>query len=167
MNRKNDKVSGVNENYHLLKFEYIFRQVGFVILLAIIVAALVGLFSQGVVSSVEKINATKSVRLDYERFGRRQTESRMQLTFLVKAAGKSTINLTTENSNAYEPGSVWPQPDSMYSRGRTLYIVYDALKTGDNITVWIFITPSRAGKWNNVIHVNNEPGIQFWQFIYP
>lgn len=165
MEPKNEKVPGIKESYRLLTFEYAFRQVGFIVLLAIIVAAIAGLFSSGVVSDAEKTNDAKS--LSYERFGRRQTESRMALTFPVTSEGKYTFSLTSESSDAYEPGSVWPQPDSMYSRGNTLFLVYDRLQQTDKFTVLLFITPSKAGKWTNIIRVNNEPDIRFWQFIYP
>ncbi|HAS1330474.1 TPA: hypothetical protein I4D21_10710, partial [Enterobacter hormaechei] len=109
----------------------------------------------------------KSLTLNYERFGRRQTESRMAVTFPVTSEGKYTLSLTSESSDAYEPGSVWPQSDSMYSRGNTLFLVYDRLQQTDKFTVVLFITPSKAGKWTNSIRVNNEPDIRFWQFIYP
>lgn len=163
MEPKNEKVPGIKESYRLLTFEYAFRQVGFIVLLAIIVAAIAGLFSSGVVSDVEKTNDAKTLALSYERFGRRQTESRMAVT----SEGKYTLSLTSESSDAYEPGSVWPQPDSMYSRGNTLFLVYDRLQQTDKFTVLLFITPSKAGKWTNSIRVNNEPDIRFWQFIYP
>ena len=167
MEPKNEKVPGIKESYRLLTFEYAFRQVGFIVLLAIIVAAIAGLFSSGVVSDVEKTNDAKTLALSYERFGRRQTESRMALTFPVTSEGKYTLSLTSESSDAYEPGSVWPKPDSMYSRGNTLFLVYDRLRQTDKFTVLLFITPSKAGKWTNSIRVNNEPNIHFWQFIYP
>ncbi|MEG6215761.1 hypothetical protein UXO42_11480 [Enterobacter quasihormaechei] len=167
MEPENEKVPGIKESNRLLTFEYAFRQVGFIVLLAIIVAAIAGLFSSGALSDVEKTNEAKSLNLSYERFGRRQTESRMALTFPVKAEGKYTLSLTSESSDVYEPGSVWPQPDSMYSRGSTLFLVYDNLKQSDKFTVLLFITPTKAGKWTNSIRVNNEPDIRFWQFIYP
>lgn len=167
MEPKNEKVPGIKESYRLLTFEYAFRQVGFIVLLAIILAAIAGLFSSGLVSDEEKTNSANSLTLNYERFGRRQTESRMMLTFPVTSEGKYTLSLTSETSDTYEPGSVWPQPDSMYSRGNTLFLVYDRLKQTDKFTVLLFITPSKAGKWTNSIHVNNEPDIRFWQFIYP
>ncbi|HDR1956086.1 TPA: hypothetical protein QCD06_002525 [Enterobacter hormaechei] len=167
MEPKNEKVPGIKESYRLLTFEYAFRQVGFIVLLAIILAAIAGLFSSGLVSDEEKTNSANSLTLNYERFGRRQTESRMTLTFPVTSEGKYTLSLTSETSDTYEPGSVWPQPDSMYSRGNTLFLVYDRLKQTDKFTVLLFITPSNAGKWTNSIRVNNEPDIRFWQFIYP
>lgn len=74
MEPKNEKVPGIKESSRLLTFEYAFRQVGFIVLLAIIVAAIAGLFSSGAVSDVEKTNEAKSLTLSYERFGRRQTE---------------------------------------------------------------------------------------------
>lgn len=77
------------------------------------------------------------------------------------------MSMTSESSDAYEPGSVWPQPDSMYSRGNTLYFVYNHLDKSPHFSVWLFITSTRGGKWHNVIRVNNLPDIPFWQFIYP
>ena len=167
MEPKNEKVPGIKESYRLLTFEYAFRQVGFIVLLGIIVAALAGLFSSGAVSDVERTNEAKSLNLSYERFGRRQTESRMTLTFPVTSEGKYILSLTSESSDVYEPGSVWPQPDSMFSRGKTLFFVYNNLKKSDRFSVLLFTTPSRAGKWNTVIRVNSEPEINIWQFIYP
>ncbi len=83
MNDKNEKLPGINESYRLLRFEYAFRQIGFIVLLSIIIAAIAGLFSSGIVSDTEKTNSAKNLTLNYERFARRQTESRLQLTFPV------------------------------------------------------------------------------------
>lgn len=167
MKRENENLPGIDESYRLLTFEYVFRQVGFIVLLGIIVAAIAGLFSSGMVSDTVKTNSAQSLTINYERFGRRETETRMQLAFPVQAEGKYTLSMTSESSDAYEPGSVWPQPDTMFSRGKTLYFVYNNLKKSDNFSVLLFTTPSRAGKWDTVIRVNNEPEITLWQFIYP
>lgn len=167
MKRENEKLPGIDESYRLLTFEYAFRQVGFIVLLGIIVAAIAGLFSSGMVSDTVKTNSAKSLTINYERFGRRETETRMELAFPVQAEGKYTLSMTSESSDAYEPGSVWPQPDSMFSRGKTLFFVYNNLKKSDRFSVLLFTTPSRAGKWNTVIRVNSEPEINIWQFIYP
>jgi hypothetical protein len=87
MKRENEKLPGIDESYRLLTFEYAFRQVGFIVLLGIIVAAIAGLFSSGMVSDTVKTNSAKSLTINYERFGRRETETRMQLAFPVKTEG--------------------------------------------------------------------------------
>lgn len=167
MKRENEKLPGIDESYRLLTFEYVFRQVGFIVLLGIIVAAIAGLFSSGMVSDTVKTNSAKSLTINYERFGRRETETRMELAFPVQAEGMYVLSMASESSDAYEPGSVWPQPDSMFSRGKTLFFVYNNLKESDRFSVLLFTTPSRAGKWNTVIRVNSEPEINIWQFVYP
>ncbi|EHN8920757.1 hypothetical protein F6U03_000485 [Enterobacter asburiae] len=167
MKREKERLPGIDESYRLLTFEYAFRQVGFIVLLVIIVAAIAGLFSSGMVSDTVKTNSAKSLTINYERFGRRETETRMELAFPVQAEGKYTLSMTSESSDVYEPGSVWPQPDTMFSRGKTLFFVYNNLKKSDSFSVLLFTTPSRAGKWNTVIRVNSESEINIWQFIYP
>lgn len=167
MKREKERLPGIDERYRLLTFEYAFRQVGFIVLLGIIVAAIAGLFSSGMVSDTVKTNSAKSLTISYERFGRRETETRMEVAFPVQTEGKYVLSMTSESSDVYEPGSVWPQPDSMFSRGKTLFFVYNNLKKSDSFSVLLFTTPSRAGKWNTVIRVNSEPEINFWQFIYP
>lgn len=167
MKRENEKLPGIDESYRLLTFEYAFRQVGFIVLLGVIVAAIAGLFSSGMVSDKVKTNSAKSLTINYERFGRRETETRMQLVFPVQTEGKYVLSMTSDTSDVYEPGSIWPQPDTMFSHGRTLFFVYNNLKKSDRFSVLFFTTPARAGKWNTVIRVNSEPEINIWQFIYP
>lgn len=167
MKRENEKLPGIDESYRLLTFEYAFRQVGFIVLLGIIVAAIAGFFSSGMVSDTVKTNSAKSLTINYERFGRRETETRMALAFQVQTEGKYVLSMASESSDAYEPGSVWPQPDAMFSRGKTLFFVYNNLKKTERFSVLLFTTPSRAGKWNTVFRVNSEPEINIWQFIYP
>lgn len=167
MNRKKDKVPGIKESAGLLSFEYVFRQVGFIVLMAIIVAAIAGLFSKGIISDSQKTNSAQSLTVSYERFGRRETEFPVQMTFPVKTAGEYVLSLTSEASDAYEPGSVWPQPDRMFSRGNTFYFVYQDLKVSEKFTVLLYLTPSQAGRLDNVIRLNHEPDVRFWQFIYP
>lgn len=167
MKRENEKLPGIDESYRLLTFEYAFRQVGFIALLAILIAAVAGLFSSGWISDTVKSNSAKSLTISYERFGRRETETRMQLAFPVHTEGKYVLSITSESSDVYEPGSVWPQPDSMFSHGKTLYFVYNNLKTSDSFSVLLFTTPAKSGKWNSTVRVNSEPKISLWQFIYP
>ncbi len=64
MKRENEKLPGIEERYRLLTFEYAFRQVGFIVLLGIIVAAIAGLFSSGIVSDTVKTNSAKSLGRD-------------------------------------------------------------------------------------------------------
>ncbi len=126
-----------------------------------------GLFSSGALSDSVKTNSVKTLVVNYERFGRRETEFPLQIAFPVNTQEEYVISLTSEGPDVYEPGSVWPQPDRMYSHGNTLFFVYTHLTNHDPFTLRVFMTPSRAGKWEYTIRVNREPDVRFWQFIYP
>lgn len=127
MNRKNEKLPGINESYRLLTFEYAFRQVGFVVLLGIIVAAIAGLFSSGMVSDTEKTNSAKTLTISYERFGRRETEFPVRIAFPVKAPGKYVIGMTSEDRRLMNPAA--------YGQSRTACTA-GVIRSSLSLTTW-------------------------------
>ena len=167
LTEKDEPLPGVKEDHFALNFEAGFQKIGFFVLFAILSGALVGIFSNGYFSSAEKLNHTRALSVNYDRFGRLQTEFPLHFTVKNNVADKYVFSLGGDFTDHFQPGVISPQPDSMYSRGNTLFLVYDRLQQTDKFTVVLFITPSKAGKWTNSIRVNNEPDIRFWQFIYP
>lgn len=163
------KLPGIKESPRLLNFEAASRNVGLVILLAIICVALAGGFSVGYFSETEKTNPPGTVKIDYEYFGRLQKEFRLKITAHPHPhrGDKYVFSLGGDFNESYEPGSIWPQPDGMYSQGKTLYLIYNNVKNKGDFTIWLYVTPAKPGRSENSIQVNAEPEIRFWQFIYP
>jgi len=75
-----DKLPGVKESRFALNFESGFQSIGFAVLLCIILAALLGLFSNGYFSSAQKSTTSQTLSVNYERFGRLQTEFKLHFT---------------------------------------------------------------------------------------
>jgi hypothetical protein len=165
--KHNETLPGVAEKAWALNFEAGFRRIGALVLLAIIIAALSGVFSGGYFSPADKSNAQQTLKIHYERFGRLQNAQTLKITLQTQAAKKYVISLGGAFNENYQHGNVWPQPDSMYSRGETLYLVYNNITRSGDFTVWLNTTPGTPGKSMNTVAVNDEPGIRFWQFIYP
>ncbi|WP_347113871.1 hypothetical protein AAHB66_17870 [Leclercia sp. S52] len=63
--------------------------------------------------------------------------------------------------------NIWPQPDEMHSEGGELVLIYQEAKPQKDFTVWLYTTPQQPGKTVTTVTVNNQPGLSFWQFIYP
>nr|QTX15113.1 hypothetical protein [Klebsiella pneumoniae] len=42
--------------------------------------------------------------------------------------------------------NIWPQPDSMYSKGNDLYLVYNDSEAMQNFTIWLRVTPVKPRK---------------------
>lgn len=161
------KLPGIKESQRLLNFEAASRNVGLVILLAIICIALAGGFSVGYFSEAEKTNPPGTLKIDYEYFGRLQKEFRLKITAHPQRGDKYVFSLGRDFNENYEPGSIWPQPDGMYSQGKTLYLIYNNVKNKGDFAIWLYVTPAKPGRSENSIQVNAEPEIRFWQFIYP
>lgn len=161
------KLPGIKESQRLLNFEAASRNLGLVILLAIICIALAGGFSVGYFSEAEKTNPPGTLKIDYEYFGRLQKEFRLKITAHPQRGDKYVFSLGGDFNENYEPGSIWPQPDGMYSQGKTLYLIYNNVKNKGDFAIWLYVTPAKPGRSENSIQVNAEPEIRFWQFIYP
>ncbi|MEO3989882.1 hypothetical protein [Pseudocitrobacter cyperus] len=167
MTNEISRLPGVKESLRALNFESICRRFGLVFLLGIMLLAIAGMFSGGYLSQTQATNAGQSLRVDYERFGRLQTEFKLQLSTVPVKSGKYVFSIGGDYSENFETGTIWPQPDSMYSQNNTLFLVYDHVRQSAGFSIWLFITPTKPGKSINTLQVNDTPEISVWQFIYP
>lgn len=75
-----DTLPGVNESRLALNFEAACQRLGLGLLLLIILLAVAGVFSNGYVSTATKENTAKTLTVNYERYGRLQTEYKLAFT---------------------------------------------------------------------------------------
>lgn len=167
MPRKKQKVPGIEESNYFLNFEAKFHNVGFAVLLIIISLALLGIFSDGYFSNAVSKNTTGEVTLDFERFGRLQTEFKLKISTTGQHSEGDIYRIGGDFNAFYETENIWPLPDRMYSKGDDLYLVYKANKNKENIAIWLLVTPVKPGRAMSVIQLNSDPEIRFSQFIYP
>lgn len=164
---KSPPLPGVKQSHAALQFEYNARRFGFVLLLLIIAAALSGLFSGGYFSDATKNNAGNSLAVEYQRFGRLLSPVELKITLSGQSPAPLTLRIGGEYMARTQTDNIWPQPDEMHSEGGELVLVYQAAKTHNDFTVWLYTTPEQPGKFVTRVSVNNQPGLSFWQFIYP
>lgn len=167
MASEKERLPGIKESQLFLNFEYAASNIGFGILLIIILIALVGGFSGGYFSSAEKTNSQQNLSVSYERFGRLQTEFRLKITTHSRVADKYIFSFGGDFISSFEPAAIWPRPDRMYSRNDRLFLVYNDSQSMSDFAVWLYVTPTRPGLSYHDLQLNGEPVIRFWQFIYP
>ncbi|HDS6851689.1 TPA: hypothetical protein QH025_001917 [Enterobacter cancerogenus] len=162
-----DTLPGVNESRLALNFEAACQRLGLGLLLLIILLAVAGVFSNGYVSTATKENTAKTLTVNYERYGRLQTEYKLAFTAKGVQEDHYEFRLGGDFNKAFQPGSITPQPDSMFSRGNTLHLIYNNVSNKQDFTVWLYITPTQFGNTVSSLGLNNQPDITFRQFIYP
>ena len=164
---KSPPLPGVKQSHAALQFEYNAHRFGFVLLLLIIAAALLGLFSGGYFSEATKSNAANTVQVEYQRFGRLLSPVELKITLPGQDNAPLMLRIGGEYMARTQTDNIWPQPDEMHSEGGELVLVYQAAKPRKDFTVWLYSTPEQPGKTVTTVTVNNQPGLSFWQFIYP
>lgn len=167
MNREKTHFQGVKESLRFLNFESGFHKIGFICLLCIVFLASVGAFSGGYLSEVTRKNTLKTTGLQYERFGRLQTEFKFKISAQKYDSVNKTLRIGGDFNKFYEMENIWPQPDSMYSKGNDLYLIYNDSEAMQNFTIWLRVTPVKPGSVKSFLQLNGEPEIRFRQFIYP
>ena len=107
MASEKERLPGIKESEFFLNFECAARKYGLGILLGIILAALLGIFSGGYFSTAEKTNAPGNLTVTYERFGRLQTEFRLKITSPINIFLASAVILPLPlNQAASGPGRI-------------------------------------------------------------
>ena len=167
MSRENQKVPGIEESQYFLSFEARFHKLGFAVLLIIISLAVLGVFSDGYFSNAMSKNTTGEVTLNFERFGRLQTEFKLKISATDQHSQGGIYRIGGDFNAFYETKNIWPLPDRMYSKGDDLYLVYNTNKNQENMAIWLLVTPVKPGSTTSVLQLNSGPEIRFNQFIYP
>lgn len=167
MNREKAHLQGVKESQRFLNFESGFHMIGFISLLCIVLLATAGAFSGGYLSEETRKNTLKTTELQFEKFGRLQTEFQFKISGQKHDSVNMTLRIGGDFNKFYEMENIWPQPDSMYSKGNDLYLVYNDSEATQDFTVWLQVTPVKPGSVMSFLQLNGEPEIRFRQFIYP
>lgn len=150
-----------------LSFEFQLRRMGFALLLAIVIAAMVGLFSRGYISDARIANDSGTLRIDYEKYSRLMSDVDMKITSSQIRENRNHIILGGDFMDSFRIDTLQPQPDKMYSLNGKMVLEYSVSAPGSEQTLWLSLTPMKFGATHSTVAIDNGPEITLHQFIYP
>ncbi|SUW62796.1 Uncharacterised protein [Buttiauxella agrestis] len=150
-----------------LSFEFQLRRIGFALLLAIVIAAMVGLFSRGYISDARIANDSGTLRIDYEKYSRLMSDVDMKITSSQIRENRNRIILGGDFMDSFRIDTLQPQPDKMYSLNGMMVLEYSVSAPGSEQTLWLSLTPMKFGATHSTVAIDNGPEITLHQFIYP
>lgn len=150
-----------------LSFEFQLRRMGFALLLAIVIAAMVGLFSRGYISDARIANDSGTLRIDYEKYSRLMSDMDMKITSSQIRENRNRIILGGDFMDSFRIDTLQPQPDKMYSLNGKMVLEYSVSAPGSEQTLWLSLTPMKFGATHSTVAIDNGPEITLHQFIYP
>ncbi|RPH30214.1 hypothetical protein EHN07_03645 [Buttiauxella warmboldiae] len=168
MNAESVKKSApVQEKPRWLQFEFVVRQIGFVLLLLIVLGALAGAFSKGYLSEKSLSNQANTLKVDYEKFNRLLSDVELKISFAPAPGKPQQIKLGGDFMHGYRIDNLLPQPDKMYSQHGELIVEYSPSMANATQTIWLSLTPMQAGELTSHVVANQQAGLTFSQFVYP
>ena len=159
--------SPVAEHPFWLRVENAARQYGFVLLILVLLAGFCGLFSKGMFSDTHRVSTDGSLRVDYERFGRSQSDMDLKLSMTVPEGDSYTVTFGGQFMDAFEINALYPQPWKFSSRNGAMTLEFHDRPQGGTQTLWLSLQPRSAGKVSSTLLVNDQSPVAITQYIYP
>jgi hypothetical protein len=132
----------------------------------ILVAALLGLFGDGVLSHAKA--AKPGLSLEYERFGRYQAPNALKLR--LGAGGGNTLPavwLDRDFVDQIEIQEIYPPPELVKVTSDRLIYIFNVAQTNDTVAIAFHFKPDGYGKTRGRLGLVDGPELTFSQFIYP
>ena len=159
----------VRENLRFQRGEWIVQRIGWAVMVALVVAALVGVFGRGPASATTALDPSGRLEVEYERFGR--LESRSDLRIRIDRAlfdeQEARIWIDHELIDHQQVTQITPEPQSVIS-GKSGYTIVLAVDPGDaQAKAVVHLIPLKPGQYSGRIGVPGGPDVSMTQFVYP
>lgn len=146
------------------------EKVAFALLVLFIVAAMLGAFGDGVLSETSVSSADGRLRVEYQRFARREAQQILDITFPTQPGANSVeLDLSGDYLRRVQITEIFPQPmESAHQQTGKLRFATDG--SGETMTVRMHLEPEHAGVLDVRLSAAT-PGkaaeVQFKQLVYP
>jgi hypothetical protein len=136
------------------------QRISWVVILALMLAAGLGVFGEGIIS--KKVVDLGNAQVKYDRFFRYEAE--MMLQFAVTNSADSTlISFDQQYLKNFRIEQIVPEPRENFTRAGKVYYVFNG---SPPMNIAYYLVPEQTGSTKGEVGVNNT-NFQLSQFIYP
>lgn len=138
-------------------------------MLLVVLAAVVGLFGNGVFSRTTKSTPDGQVEIAFQRFARSGGRTTLEVDVSPEVTGKGAIAVlvSREYLSRFELRRVTPEPDSQESAGDSIAFVFKVRDSTSPLEVEFNLEAEAAGRSRGKMNVGEGPPLHFSQFVYP
>jgi hypothetical protein len=142
------------------------ERIGWVVLAAALVAALLGVFGGGPLSRAEV--SAGALRLAYDRFVRVSSPTTLRLTLPPPTGSdrEAVVFLDAAYVARVRLQSVVPQPKRSVTRPGSVEFVFEVVSVGSPATAWFHLTVEKSG-WSSGRLTAGGATLEFHQLAYP
>jgi hypothetical protein len=142
--------------------EWITQRIGWVVIGLVVVAALLGAFGTGPVSSSSV--SGPGLQLEYERFGRVQKTTSLRF-YLADTQEAATVSISRQYLQSVQVEHIAPEPQKVESDAHWLIYHFPTRRKPAEIS--FHLKPEKFGSLLGEARLAEGEAISFSQFIYP
>jgi hypothetical protein len=145
------------------------QRIGWVVMALVIVAALLGLFGPGPLSSATAGEQGGALWAEYRRFGRYASPSTLRIHLGTGAArdGEARVWLSREYLEGVRIQHITPEPDSVEAGLDRITYAFRVAEPGQPVAVTFHLELQQIGPTTGRVGLPDGPSLTFSQFVYP
>jgi hypothetical protein len=145
------------------------QRLGWAIMGLLILAALLGLFGGGPLSSITARSQDGSLTLQYDRFWRWQSPMILRVTVrpITQHAGQVHIWLNRAYLEGVSIEQVQPLPQRVEAGAERLTYIFSLSQVDQPTEIHFTVEPQRPGRIAGQLGLTDSTSLQFAHFIYP
>ena len=166
-NEQQSREFPVREDMKWQQNEWRLQKAGYALLFLFVIAGACGFFSKGFISNQQASAADGRLTVEYEHFGRRQSNMDMTLRLRQLSGDRYKVVISGEAMDNFQVQTLQPQPDEAWSSENKLVLIWHRRPQQESAAVWIAFQPQGFGHFPIKVALDDRSQVQFSQFIYP
>jgi hypothetical protein len=164
-----DEAQGLelDESQRFAEREATAERVGRLLMAAIMITAVLGLFANGPLSHRDA--ESDNVKLRYQRFGRNQGRTSLEVEAQPTAATEGTVQVWVAQDflDSYDVEDVQPEPETTTTRSGGIVFSFPVEGTDTAVKATVSLRPRQTGRHRGALAVGDGRPVVFTQFVYP
>jgi len=160
----------VGQDLRFQRREWLVQRVGWGVLVAFLLAGLLGLLGGGPLAIAETGGDGDPMRLRYERFTRHGAPSALEVRLTSATVGadrRTRFWLQRDFINGLQIQRITPEPESVFVGTERLTYVFPAAALSDTTTILFNVVPQARWARSGRIGLPGGTEVPFGQFVYP
>ena len=159
----------VHEDLKFERRQWTVERIGWLTMLALIIAALLGAFGRGPLSKRNEQTRDKTLSIEYDRFGRLQAQTDVKLKIAEAALSGRELRLWLDRAYMarFEIKEINPEPERIDLGADRMTLVYRVPQRERPLSVNLILEPVEFGSVAGAAGVEGKDSVTFSQFVYP
>lgn len=143
--------------------------VGQILMALLLIAALIGLFGSGPLSSATASSDGTLMQVLYDRFARYEGQSTLRIELAPGATSSDSVEIQISRSllEDFQIESIAPEPDSVTAGSGQLTYTFEVDEPGQSAELVFHLRPQQIGLSTVEVGLGDDEPVSFTQFVYP